>query len=190
MITGFVNITKSMNGDDNFWELNPHVIYVAPFADLYTRDKTKDKIESSKHMWCVVWMVDPDEEVNKYYRLPKDQLIDTLLSYNKLFDPTDPDIEDCITSYPHLCMSADELAYKDQKDQLMEIRDFLTSQTITIDTPLETVEKIIKLKGLLSKVYQEFEKIEKSFIKTKTATRVFGQRSLNARERGDIQPDE
>jgi len=32
--------------------------------------------------------------------------------------------------------------------------------------------------------------VEKSFIKTKTATRVFGQRSLNARERGDIQPDE
>jgi len=186
MITGFVNITKSMNGDDNFWELNPHVIYVAPFADLYTRDKTKDKIESSKHMWCVVWMVDPDEEVNKYYRLPKDQLIDTCKSYNKLFDPTDPDIEDCLNSYPYLCMSADELAYKQQKDQLIEISQFLSTQEITMDS----VTELIKLKALLPKIYQDFEKIEKSFIKTKTATRVFGQRSLNARERGDIQPDE
>jgi hypothetical protein len=186
MITGFTNIQKSMSGQENFWELNPHMIHVSPFADLYTVDNSKDKEVSSKHMWCIVWLVDPDEEVNKYYRIPKDERLNVIKSYNPLFDPTDLDIEDCINQYPYLCMSADELAYKQQKDQLIEISQFLSTQEIT----METIADLIKLKALLPKIYQDFEKIEKSFIKTKNETRVFGQRSLNAREKGDLQPDE
>lgn len=186
MITGFVNITKTMNGEENFWELNPHMIHVSPFADLYTRDKSKNKEQSSRDMWCVVWMVDPDEEINKYYRIPKDQRLDVCKSYNPKFDPEDLDIEDCINQYPYLCLSADELAYKQQKDQLIEISQFLATQEIAMDT----IADIIKLKSLLPKIYQDFEKIEKSFIKTKASTRVFGQRSLNMRERGDLMPDE
>ena len=186
MITGFVNITKTMNGDENFWELNPHMIYVPPFADLYTRDKSKNKDESSKHMWCIVWMVDPDEEINKYYRIPKEERLTICQSYNKLFDPTDLDIEDCMNQYPYLCMSADELAYKQQKDQLIEISQFLSTQEIAMDT----IADIIKLKSLLPKIFQDFEKIEKTFIKTKASTRVFGQRSLNMREDGRLIPDD
>lgn len=186
MITGFVNITKTMNGEENFWQLNPHMIYVAPFADLYTRDKTKDKKESSKHMWCVVWMTDPDEEINKYYRIPKEERLSVCKNYNPSFDPSDPDIEDCLNRYPFLCMSADELAYKEQKDQLIELSSFLRQQPID----LTTVKELIDLKAKMPKIYQDFEKVEKAFIKSKTETRVFGQRHLNARERGEIIPDE
>jgi len=38
-MSSFSSIIKSQSG--NFWELNPHVIYVEPFRDLYDEDKSK-----------------------------------------------------------------------------------------------------------------------------------------------------
>jgi hypothetical protein len=66
-MTSFSTLNKTQSG--NFWELNPHMIYVEPFSSLYQADKTKDKSKSSSDMWCVLWLTDPDEEVNKYYRI-------------------------------------------------------------------------------------------------------------------------
>ena len=186
MISGFTNIKKEFSQNQNFWDLNPHMIYVAPFADLYTRDKSKDKEQSSKDMWCIFWLSDPDEEINKYYRLPKDQLLDTCKSFNPNFDPTDPDIEDCLNRYPYLCLSADELAYKQQKDQLIEISRFLATQEISFDN----IETLIKLKSQLPKIYQDFDKVEKNFVKVKQQSRVHGGRTLNQREKGNIIPEE
>lgn len=186
MISGFVNIDKNFSEKQNFWDLNPHIIYVAPFADLYTRDKSKNKEQSSKDMWCILWLTDPDEEINKYYRIPKDERLEICKTFNPNFDPTDIDIEDCLNRYPHLCLSADELAYKDQKDQLIEIRNFLSKQEITLDN----VEQVIKLKAMLPKIYADFEKIEKQFVKTKSENRIHGGRKQTVRERGGIMPTE
>jgi hypothetical protein len=180
----FATINKTQSG--NFWELNPHIIYVDPFKDLYNSDKSTNKEQSSKDMWCILWLTDPDEEVNKYYRIAdKDERMSICKSFNPNFDPDHPQIIDCLEKYPYLCMNADELAYKLQKDQLIEISQFLSKQEITMDS----IGDIIKHKAAMPKIYQDFEKIEKMFQKNKSEQRVWGNRKLTARERGSILPD-
>lgn len=185
-MTGFININKSLSGNENFWHLNSHMIYVEPFSDLYNQDKSKNKEESSKVMWCITWMEDPDEEVNKYYRIPKDERLLICQKYHKDYDPEHPLIKECLEKYPHLCLDADQLAYKLQKDQLIEISQFLSRQEITLDT----VKDIIDLKARMPKIYQDFDKVSKLFEKNKADQRIFGGRKQTARERNLIQPDD
>lgn len=185
-MTGFTNINKSLSGNENFWNLNAHMIYVEPFSDLYSQDKSKNKEESSKTMWCILWMEDPDEEVNKYYRIPKDERLEICSKYHPSYDEDYPLTRECREKYPHLCLDADQLAYKLQKDQLIEISQFLSKQEIT----LTTVKDIIDLKARMPKIYQDFDKVSKLFEKNKADQRIFGGRKQTARERNLIQPDD
>lgn len=182
----FSNITKTHDGSDNFWDINPHMIYVKPFSEIYSLDKKKDKEKSSKDMWCVFWLTDPDEEVNKYYRIPTiEERLDICKSYNPDFDEEHPLIKEAIEKYPHLCLNADELAYKLQKDQLIEISQFLAEQTIS----MENIKEIIELKAKMPKIYQDFEKIDKMFRTGKDQQRIHGGRKKTPRERGMINPN-
>lgn len=183
-MSSFSTINKSQSG--NFWVLNPHIRYVEPFASLYAKDKSKSREQSSNDMWCVLWMTDPDEEVNKYYRIEKDERLQICKEFNKGFDPNHPLIKEALEKYPYLCLTADELAYKLQKDQLIEISQFLSKQEIT----LESIGEIIKLKASMPKIYQDFEKIDKMFKTNKSEQRIFGGRKQTAREKGHITPDE
>jgi hypothetical protein len=184
-MSSFSNINKSQSG--NFWILNPHIRYVEPFSHMYKKDKTRDKEQSSDDMWCILWMTDPDEEVNKYYRVTdKEERLKICQSYNKNFDPEHPIIKEALEKYPFLCLTADELAYKLQKDQLIEISLFLSKQEIT----LESAKEIIDLKAKMPKIYQDFEKIDKMFKTNKSEARVWGNRKQTAREKGTILPDE
>lgn len=185
-MTGFTNINKSLSGNENFWNLNAHMIYVEPFSDLYSQDKSKNKEESSKTMWCILWMEDPDEEVNKYYRIPKDERLEICSKYHPSYDEDYPLTRECREKYPHLCLDAEQLAYKLQKDQLIEISQFLSKQEIT----LTTVKDIIDLKARMPKIYQDFDKVSKLFEKNKADQRIFGGRKQTARERNLIQPDD
>lgn len=183
-MASFVSINKSQSG--NFWELNPHTQYVEPFASMYTSDNSKGKEQSSKDMWCVFWMSDPDEDANKYYRINKEERLEICKAYNPKFDEEHPLISEALEKYAFLCLSADELAYKLQKDQLIEISQFLAQQTIS----LETVGEIIKLKSQMPKIYQDFEKVDKLFQKQKSdSARVWGRKNQTTREKGLLLPD-
>lgn len=183
-MSSIATIIKTQSG--NFWDLNPHMIYIEPFHSLYLSDTTKDKDKSSKDMWCILWLTDPDEEVNKYYRIAsKDERLEICKNFHPDFDPEHPLVEEALIKYPHLCLTADELAYKLQKDQLIEISQFLSSQTIGMDN----IKEIIDLKAKMPKIYQDFEKIDKIFHKNKSEQRVWGNRKLTAREKGNLTPD-
>lgn len=182
------NLTHVVKGDgkENFWELNHHLTLVSPFSKLYKEDKSKNKEVSSKIMWCVFWMKDPDEEYNKFYRIGEEERLDICKSFCKEFNPDKTIIADCLSRYESLCLDADEMAYKLQKDQLISLSRFLTEQPIN----LETVETLIKLKAQMPKIFQDFDKISKMYEKNKTEKRIYGGRKMTARERNIISPDE
>ena len=73
-----------------------------------------------------------------------------------------------------------------QKDQLIELSLFLSSQKIDLDN----VKEIVDLKAKMPKIYQDFEKIDKLFEKSKTENRVFGRHKLSVREKGQLLPDD
>lgn len=186
MISGLTNITKEFHPTQNFWELNPQLIYLQPFSDLYNADTSKDHLDSSKDMWCVLWMVDPDEDVNKFYRVPYNDRVQVCIEYNSKFDINHPRIVECMRGYNEYCLSADEKAYKMQKDQLIQITEFLN--TIPID--LDNIGKVIDLKAKLPKIYSDFEKVDKLFKKIKSEQRIYGGRKQTARETGRLLPDD
>jgi hypothetical protein len=67
----FVTVNPSFSPDQNFWDLNPQLIYFPPFSKAYDLDQGGK--ESSKIMWCVYFLADPDEENNRYYRMGPDR---------------------------------------------------------------------------------------------------------------------
>lgn len=167
---------------ENLWDINPHLIYLKPFSKLYTSGKPED---TSKILWCIVWFSHPDEEENRYYRLPDDEKLEVCREFCPEFDLNNDLVSECIEKFPELLLDAAAHAYKESKDQLLKITRFLNTQEITFDT----AELIIKLKAQLPKIFQDFEKVEKAFLKSKNEQRVHGGRAKTQRERNVFQPD-
>lgn len=181
----FINIKKDFSPNENFWDLNPHLIYVKPFSTLYNLDDSKDKIKSSKDAWCILWMSDPDEDTNKYYRLPYQDRLEVCQEYNPEFDDSKDIIKTCLEAYPEICLTAIERAYKLEKDQLVKRANFLAEAEYNF----ETMKSLEYAKGNTYKIYKDFERIEKEyFASKKTENRIFGGRKASPRERGMIRP--
>jgi hypothetical protein len=167
----------------NFWEANPQLVYMFPFSALYEGDESKDKEVSSKNMWCVYFMCDPDEEENLFYRMSVQERIDMLkVTYNPEFDEVDELIALCVTSYPDICLNAVERALKNEKDALTKRADFL----VKADYNFETMKDLDNAFSKTSKIYENFENIEERFLKHKSQSRVKGGRNESASEKGHI----
>lgn len=179
-----MNIPKSFN--ESLWDNNPHLIYLRPFSILYGNDKSKNKVDSNKDLWCIFWMSYPDEENNRYYRLPENERLEVCKEFNPKFDITNALVKQCMDAFPFECLDAVQLAYKQSKDQLLNITNFLNTQTITF----KNAELLIKLKAQLPKIYADFAKVEKDFKKHNNERRVFGNRQQTVREKGLLIPEE
>jgi hypothetical protein len=53
--------------DKNFWEVHAEIKYVPNLNDFYSKDKSEDKLESSKIMWAIEMCENPE---SKFYRRP------------------------------------------------------------------------------------------------------------------------
>jgi len=165
----------------NFWDVNPQLIYIHPFSELYNNDESKDKEISSKDMWCVFFMSDPDEDKNKFYRIPeKDRILMLQETYHNTFDTQNELIKKCLEGYISLCLTSVERALKAEKDALVKRADFLNNAEYNYDTMRDLDNAFSKT----SKIYENFEAIEERFIKHKTQSRVKGGRKESASEKG------
>jgi hypothetical protein len=167
----------------NFWEVNPQLVYIPPFSSLYATDKSKEKTKSSKDMWCIFFMSDPDEEKNKFYRIPEKERLEMLKEvYNPEFDVENELVSECIIKYPSICLTAVERALKDEKDALAKRAVFLAKADYNYDTMKDLDNAFSKT----SKIYENFEAIEERFLKQKNQSRVKGGRRESASEKGLI----
>jgi len=178
------NVPFSHN--ENLWEHNPHLQILKPFSYLYNNDTSNNKIDSSKILWCIVWLCHPDEDKNRFYRLPPDELMDHCKSFSQSFDPNDEIVKECMSQFPRLCLTLIEASYKESKDQLFKLTRFLNQQDIT----LENAEMLIKLKANIPKIYADFAKTDKEFEKSKATQRIHGGRQRTLRERNVFEPEE
>ncbi len=186
-MNSFINIQKDFKPELNFWELNPHLIYVKPFANLYSNDKSKDKTDSSNDMWCILWMAEPDDEVNKYYRIPEDERVGICKEFNSNFDINSQTIIDCINAYPEVCLTPIERSYKTAKDFLSKREKFLKEAEYSFETMTALENAVSKT----PKVLEDFAKVEQQYLQTKNkATKIFGGRQQTLREKKQILPDE
>jgi len=168
----FVNIGNG-DPDQDWWELNPWMKYYKPYSEVYEKAK-----ESSKWMWVIFFLCDPDEEQNKYYRMTEKERIEMLSeTYLKKHNWNDPLFVKCKLSYPFDCMSAVKRAYKQEKDQLVKRAQLIADTELTLDHTDVVEGKTVTIKGTATqintlqkdalKVYENYEKIEAKFIAEK-----------------------
>lgn len=185
-MNSFINIKKTTDPNINFWELNPHLIYIRPYSILYNIDESKDKSDSSKTMHCIVWMIDPDEETNKFYRLPEDERIEACRELQPTFDVTEDITKQIMEKYPEDCLTVIERSLRDTKE-LIRRRDLFLK---TSEYNFETMVAIDNAIGKGVKLLEDFDKIEKKFLESKlSAIRIHGGRQATARESGKIRPE-
>jgi len=167
----------------NFWEVNPQLTYMSPFSELYQSDKSKNKDRSSRDMWCIFFMSDPDEDKNLFYRIPEKERLEMLMEvFHPKFNLEDELVSKAMEEYPTLCLTAVERALKDEKDALTKRAKFLS----TADYDFDTMKDLDNAYSKTSKIYENFEAIEERFIKQKSQSRVKGGRRESASEKGLI----
>lgn len=176
---GFVN--KSIEyKNENFWGVNPQLCFMKPFSLLYNRDTSEDKELSSKDMWVIYFLSHPDEDENKFYRIPNK--LEMLQETYHNIDMEDALVKKCIEEYPEVCLNSVERALKAEKEQLLKRAKFLS----LADYNYETMTALDNANAKTSKIYDNFEAIENKFLMHKESSRVKGGRKESASEKGEI----
>jgi hypothetical protein len=182
-MSNLITIDKNFSKDSNFWDINPQLIFMKPFSELYNRDKDKNKKTSSNEMWYIFFMEDSDEDLNKFYRIPQEERSNMLFeTFDIKVDISDKNIIKCREAYNNLCLNAIEKTFKEQKDYLVKRSKALVS----MDYNLDTMKNIDFALGQSLKIYKDYEKIEEIFNKEKKSVHIKGGRKLTLSEKGFI----
>lgn len=64
-----MSLLQNFNLNENFWDTEPEFALAGPTKVLYTSDKSRNKVVSSKLMWTIVMIWDRG---SKYYNQPED----------------------------------------------------------------------------------------------------------------------
>lgn len=143
-------IIKNWNTDENYWDLNTAIKTVAVFNHLYKTDKSKNKTESSKLMWAIALLIDPNE-ANPWRNvspLDKKNLIalDYLNDVN--FNWSDSRVLELIDNYKNLCITIAERSLIEFEDKLASRARFISTTEYSLDyyeeDPRTGKEKLFK----------------------------------------------
>lgn len=172
----FVNIKKDFSPDTNFWNLNPQLTMFKPYYYLYKYDKSANKEISSKQMWMIVFLCDPDPDVNKFFRIPYEQRLKMLKeTFYSDFDEDDSTIQKCLEAYPQNMLSAVERALKEEIDSMVERSKWIREYSYQ-NNSLDDNKKFDQIRKLTTDLYKRYEDLENKFIKEKEQSRVRGGR--------------
>lgn len=187
--------------DANFWKLNPQLQFIKPFDKLYNIDDSLNKGESSKTMWCIVFMSDPDEETNKFFRIPITERYEMLKeTFHSLFDLEEEYTKACYEAYPEMCLTSAQRALKDEKEMLMKRATFIKEQEYTLDkyelvpmgqrmvrvTLPGTAKQLDTMHKATKSIMDNFKIIESEFFAEKSKAQLKGNRQESKSEKGEI----
>ena len=189
-----LNIEGQFDADKNFWVINPQVKFFTPYADLYANDTSKDKQESSIAMWMILFMREPDEKENIFFRLTLDERKEMLIkNYAPNLDWTDPTFVRCYDSYEWDCMDAVERAYSLEKAKLLDRAKLISETKLTLDgfdekgKPVKgTALQINTLQKDMLRIYESFEIVEAKFRAKKDIMRIKGGAKVVKSEREEM----
>jgi hypothetical protein len=163
----------------NFWIMNPQLRIPEAFAVLHDKDQSKDCRKSSKIMWAIALLIDPD---SKFSNAPyKDRLKLISNDYLKKEDFDWDKYKEAITYYENMLLTP-------AKRQVVIWNRKMDEKTVYLDTLTyeEDSEVIEKLLISNAKLYVELERINKQLEKEESDGVAHGGREESASERGLI----
>ena len=177
-----VRIDTSFSPDDNFWQKNPTLTIISPFAQLYQRDTSEEKEISSKEAWAIFLYADATQK-NKLYRLTADERkVEIKDYYCPHIDWDDELIVKTIEAYPELCMSIAGRAFKGWEDKLMERDAFIRNMRYDEST----YEILDKMMANTKKVWDMYKQVYDQMMSEEQQIMGKGSRKLSKAEKGEI----
>lgn len=201
---GFVTINTNftLESPDNFWVQNPQMIFFAPYDELYNMDKSKNHSHSSRTMWVINFMQNPDDVENIFYRLPIEDRKEMLSStFHKKLDWEDPVFKKCYNAFPTHCMSSIKRNLKIASESLGKTTELISETELTLDESIikmddrgkeyvlnikGTAPQIMKLQKDFNIILERFDKLADKYITEKSKTRVQGGGRITKGESSDF----
>jgi len=161
------SIINSFNTTANFWKNNPQLIIM--FKDFYDNDTTSNKDKSSKVMWAIALLVDPNE--NNSFRNMKYEDKLKIIQNNYINEKNFSWVkyDDLIETYKKRVLTKSELALHVMERKLEERIKLINDTPLTLDNA-ELLDKIQLNMTKLKKEIKDLERLikdEDSSITTK-----------------------
>lgn len=195
----FIKVDKFDIGQ-NFWENNYQIRFIEPFKELYDRDKTENKQQSSNEMWCLWLYCDPSYS-NKIGKLPEEEKKSAILAYYPKFNFKDEVINKCIISYSEKCLSEAAQLFRTSLKSIQTLQnaidDKLISDGVTFNETINignnrylkkegTAKQITSLKKEMVVLWREYDKIKKQFEEEQSELRLYGGGKQTLMESGGL----
>ena len=174
------NLVSNSDIESNFWQQNPAALTIPEFKEKYDQDKSKQKINSSKMMWCL-FMLRDQTSLNKLRNMSvADKIAELTITY---YDGDWKEIETLYSAYDKHVSSYVHKRLAFWKDQLEEREAYIRTLKYDIDTEADKKEKML---ASMYKLWQDYERAERMVKKKKNKAGRRGRRSESDIVSGEV----
>ena len=163
----------TFNIKESFWIEHPALTAAGPFGEIYKRDKTRGKGQSSKLAWCVKLIWDPKSE---YYNLPEegadnkvDLIFEDYYGDKTYLDKNMPKVEELRNFYLKITETTARRTLREIEEKLLERGVFLKRTPYDMGEIGErgqwvggTVDTLDKMMANTDKLYVLYDKARKA----------------------------
>jgi hypothetical protein len=173
-------IINSFSPTANFWKNNPQL--TIHFKKFYDDDTTKDKERSSKIMWAIAFLVDPNEN-NTFRNMKYNDKLEVLkTNYLNEKNFSWLKYDSLIETYKQKVLTISELALHVLNRKLEERINLIN------DTPLnlQNAELIDKIQLNTTKIKKEIKDFERLLKEEDSSTTTKGNKKISLLDSGDL----
>ena len=172
-----MQILNNFDTEANFWKINPQLVFPKEFSNLRGKDKSRDKKISSKIMWGITLLLDPDSKFSNIPFNDRKKMIarDYLQEKNFKWEG----YKEAIGLYEKLILSPAKRQVNIWNKKMDEKTEYLESLTYEEDS--ETIEKLLTTNA---KLYAELDRITKQLEKEESEGITKGGVEESAVEKG------
>ena len=175
-----LGILNSFDTKDNFWKVNKQLVIPEEFESFRYNDRSKDKDESSKIMWAIALLLDPDSRFKRLKLQDRKSLIAKDFLKNEKF--TWDKYRDIILLYEKLILTPAQRQLMIWEQKLDEKTELMSVTTYDLDNA-EILEKLLSSN---SKLFGELERIKEQLEREEDGGVVKGGSQESATEKGEI----
>ena len=190
------SISTAWMTNENYWEVNPMHKEFGVFKIFYKKDKTKSKDKSSKILWAVAMLIDPNESnlLKNHPLKDKKRLIAEDYLEDADFNWEHPEIEELKAFYLENCLSIAEKELIRYEEKLYERGEFISKTHYSMDyydeetgrTKKGTADQLDKMFAASGKIFTEIENIKEKISKEDLDGQLKGGAEESASEAGTL----
>lgn len=175
-----LGILNNFETNNNFWKVNKQLSIPEEFESFRYNDRSRDKEESSKIMWAIALLLDPDSKFKRLRLQDRKTLIAKDFLKNEKFQWEK--YKDITTFYEKLILTPAQRQLMIWEQKLDEKTELMSVTTYDLDN----AEMLEKLLASNSKLFTELERIKEQLEREDDGGKTQGGSEESAVEKGLI----